>query len=132
MRVTPLVATLQWVLVACVFAACVRTVTAAGSAGTSRTVLTSEQLAGTNSSNVYDAIAKLHPDWLSSRGPSSVTDATPTVASVFMNGNLLGRVDYLRQVDLLDVTEVRYWDAGRASARFGMGHPRGVIELVRR
>ena len=72
MRVTPLVATLRWVLVACVFAACVRTVTAAGSAGTSRTVLTSEQLAGTNSSNVYDAIATLHPDWLSSRGPSSV------------------------------------------------------------
>ena len=24
-----------------------------------------------------------------------------------------------------------YWDAGQASARFGMGHPRGVIEIVR-
>ena len=33
---------------------------------------------------------------------------------------------------LLDVTEVRYWDAGRAFAHFGMGHPRGVIEILRR
>jgi hypothetical protein len=48
-----------------------------------------------------------------------------------MNGNFLGGADYLRQVHSLDVSEVRYWDAGQASARFGMGHPRGVIELIR-
>jgi hypothetical protein len=24
-----------------------------------------------------------------------------------------------------------YWPAGEAAARFGMGHPRGVIELMR-
>jgi hypothetical protein len=33
---------------------------------------------------------------------------------------------------VIDVTEVRYWTAGQASARFGMGHPRGVIEITRR
>jgi hypothetical protein len=94
--------------------------------------LTRTQLASANSDNLFDAIAKLRPEWLSSRGPTSVTDATPTSVSVFMNGNMLGKADYLKQVALLDVTEVRYWDSGQASARFGMGHPRGVIEIIRR
>jgi hypothetical protein len=48
-----------------------------------------------------------------------------------MNGSMLGKGDYLKQVSLLDVSEVRYWDAAQASARFGMGHPRGVIEIIR-
>lgn len=94
-------------------------------------VLTRSELVKTNSANLYDAIAKLRPEWLNSRGPTSATDATPTSPHVFMNGTQLGDVDYLRQVDVLDVSDVRYWDAGQASARFGMGHPRGVIELVR-
>lgn len=94
-------------------------------------VLTHEELAKTNSDNLYDAIAKLRPEWLTSRGPTSVTDMSPTSVDVYMNGNFLGGADYLRQARVLDVSEVRYWDAGQASARFGMGHPRGVIELVR-
>jgi hypothetical protein len=108
------------------------TVTQAAPDRGSGNVLTQAQLSATNSDNLYDAIAKLHPDWLSSRGPSSVTDPTPTTASVFMNGTNLGKADYLRDMRVLDVTEVRYWDAGKAAARFGMGHPRGVIEITRK
>jgi hypothetical protein len=98
----------------------------------SSTRLTQEQLATTNSDNLYEAIAKLKPEWVTSRGPVSVTDPTPAVASVYMNGSLLGKVDYLRQMRVIDVTDVRYWDPGQASARFGMGHPRGVIEVTRK
>jgi hypothetical protein len=129
--------TLVGVLLGCVLCACgsaKSTVdTQAAPAGRpSPNVLTESQLVATNSDNLYDAIAKLHPDWLSSRGPTSVTDATPTSASVFMGGSLLGRAEALRDMRVIDVTEVRYWDAGRAAARFGMGHPRGVIELTRK
>ena len=98
----------------------------------SSTILSKDQLASANSDNLYDAIAKLRPEWLSSRGPVSVTDATPSAVDVYMNGSMLGKVDYLREVRLGDVTEVRYWDAGSASTRFGMGHPRGVIEITRK
>src|SRR5688500_3562135 len=94
--------------------------------------LSREQLQATNSEELYAAIAKLRPEWLSSRGPTSVSDPTPTSANIFMNGTLLGSVEYLRQMRVLDVTEVRYWNAGQASARFGMGHPRGVIEIIRK
>ena len=39
-------------------------------------------------------------------------------------------LDYLREVRLIDVAGVRYWEAGEASTRFGMGNLRGVIELI--
>jgi hypothetical protein len=93
--------------------------------------LTRSEIVSANSDNLYDVIAKLRPEWLSSRGATSVTDATPTSVSVFMNGAMLGKADYLKQLGTADVTEVRYWDPGQASARFGMGHPRGVLEIVR-
>jgi hypothetical protein len=94
--------------------------------------LTQSELAAVNTDNLYDAIAKLRPEWLASRGATSVTDASPTSVDVYMNGTLLGKADYMRNVRLLDVGSVRYWDAGQASARFGMGHPRGVIEITRK
>lgn len=97
-----------------------------------RNLLTREQLVATNSANLYDAVEKLRPEWLTSRGPTSVSDPTPTMASVYMNGQQLGKAEYLRDVLVADVTEVRFWPAGQAAAKFGMGHPRGVIELTRR
>ena len=118
---------LVWLVTACAHPS-------AGSSApsTGGNVVTQQQLAATNAQSVYDALQKLRPEWLSSRGPTSVTDDTPAVASVYMNGTMLGKADYLREMRPLDVTEIRYWDAGQASARFGMGHPRGVIEIVRK
>jgi hypothetical protein len=114
-------------------AGCSSATTTNGAAGTTRSSqnqLSRDDLAASNADNVYDAVAKLRPNWLSSRGVTSVTDATPTEVDVYMDGNFLGKSDYLKQVRTNDIVSVTYWDAGRASARFGMGHPRGVIEIV--
>lgn len=112
-------------------AGCAGATTQGQSARTNDTQLTRSDLTATNAGNLYDAIAKLRPQWLSSRGATSVTDASPTGVDVYMNGTFLGKADYLRDVRLQDVSSVTYWDAGRASARFGMGHSRGVIEIIR-
>jgi len=83
-----------------------------------------------NSESVFDAVTKLRPEWLSSRGPTSVTNSTPTGVDIYMSGNNMGSAEYLKELRVVDVAEVRYWNAGQASARFGMGHPRGVLEVV--
>ena len=111
-------------------AACAGATQQATSDRGSRNQLTREQLAAANTANLYEAISKVRPEWLSSRGPTSVTNSTPTSVDVFMNGSMLGKAEYMKEVGVLDVTAVRYWDAASASARFGMGHPRGVIEIV--
>ncbi len=118
-------------LIATLLAACSSATRQPGELRGRGTTVTQDELAATNSGNLYDAIAKLRPEWLTSRGPTSVTDPTPAVADVYMNGMPLGNVEYLRGVRVLDVNAVRYWPAGEAAARFGMGHPRGVIELIR-
>lgn len=114
------------------FLACASTTAQTGTTRGPRNVLTQEQLVTTNKTSLYEAIERLRPEWLSSRGPASATNLEPAVASVYMNGTMLGKAEYLREMRVLDVTEVRYWDAGQASARFGMGHPRGVIEILRK
>ena len=113
-------------------AGCAAATTQGASARGSGSQLTQSEMAGVGSENLYDAIAKLRPEWLASRGATSVTDSSPTGVDVYMGGSFLGKADYLRSILLVDVSSVRYWDVGQASARFGMGHPRGVIEITRR
>jgi len=117
-------------------AGCSSATSANGAPGTttrsSQNQLSREDLSSANADNLYDAVAKLRPSWLSSHGVTSVTDATPTEVDVYMDGNFLGKSDYLKQVRTNDIVSVTYWDSGRASARFGMGHPRGVIEIIHR
>lgn len=116
----------------CMVAGCSSATTQGRSARGNSTQLTQSELVASNADNLYDAVSKLRPEWLSSRGPASVTNSTPTSVDIYMNGTMLGKAEYLRDVRIQDVTDVRYWDAGQASARFGMGHPRGVIEITRK
>jgi hypothetical protein len=104
---------------------------AAGPASSSnRNVVTGEELESTNSPMVYQALEIVRPQWMSSRGVVSVTDSQEARANVYMNGTRVGDLDYLRQVYVADVAELRFWPAGEAAARFGMGNPRGVIEII--
>lgn len=98
----------------------------------SRDAITRDQMIEVNASTVFEAVQKLQPDWLSSRGPTSLSNSTQTAASVFMNGNQVGDIDYLRNLRPDDVDRLRYYEPGEASARFGMGHQRGVIEVFAR
>lgn len=98
----------------------------------SRTFISGDELRRGNDGNVYEALQRLRPEWLSSRGPTSVTDPTPTRANVYMNGQLVGDLDYLRQISVVDVGEIRYYAPGEAGVRFGMGNPRGVIDVTSR
>lgn len=94
--------------------------------------ITREQMLEVNASDAYDAVQKIRPSWLTARGPASITDDSPTVVSVFMGGSHVGDSEFLRSLRPDDVEMLRYYEAGEASARFGMGHPRGVIEVHRR
>src|SRR6476469_4678459 len=87
-------------------AACARPAAETAAAPSSRAVLTQQQLSATNARNLYEAIEKLRPDWLTSRGPTSVTDDSPSVASVYINGTMIGKAGALRDFAILDVTEV--------------------------
>jgi hypothetical protein len=79
---------------------------------------------------VYDAVQKLRPNWLSSRGPRSLTDNSPSVANVVVAGQVVGDIQYLYNLRPESVAYLRFWNVADASVRWGMDNPRGVIEVV--
>ena len=89
-----------WLCVALLAAAC-----GARTAGGNRSsdTITRQQMIDVAATTVYDAVQKLQPSWFSTRGPRSLTDETPTVASVFVNGSNVGDITYLRNLRPDDV-----------------------------
>jgi len=92
--------------------------------------LTAQQMIDANAVTLYEGVLKLRPRWFNSRGPRSVTDQTPTIANVVVGGQVVGDIEYLRNLRPEDVAYLRYYDVGEAGVRFGMNNPRGVIEIV--
>ena len=108
--------------------------TACASAGRSgsadRNRITGVQLTSAAVGNAYEAILNLQPQWLESRGSRSITDMTPATAIVFLDGARAGGLEFLRSVPINTLAEIRFLPPGEASARYGMGLPRGVIDLI--
>jgi hypothetical protein len=77
----------------------------------------------------YDAISRLRPNWLASRGPTSFDSGT-AFAIVYVDGTRYGDLGSLRNIQAYDVADARYYDVTEAGARFGIrGGNSGVIEI---
>jgi hypothetical protein len=91
-------------------AACAaKSTTASGGTATARrdpSILDSTQLRGGDFSNVYDAISRLHADWLLPRGGPS-GGRLPELG-VWVEGQMRSRgVDYLKTLRPIDIIKVR-------------------------
>lgn len=111
-------------------AACASTGAAPESTGSSRNVITSEQLLATKQSNLYDAINRLRPMWLRARGISQVTPGIDAEVQVYRETTRLGTVEVLRTLAPQNVARVEYLDPGAAQIRFGRGSPNGAIVVT--
>ena len=78
----------------------------------------------------YEVVQALRPQWLRSRGVNRFIDPTPSFADVSVDGTFVGKLDYLWSVSAMHVKEFRFWGPGAAGVKFGMGYPRGVIEII--
>lgn len=109
-----------------------------------RDMLTGKQLEKVRSSNLYDAIRSLRPEWLRTRGTGSMRETArgsasgtdnieinvrpgiPTIRA-YLDYSLLGDVDALRSVETSMIGEVRYLTPAEATQRWGAGHLHGAI-----
>lgn len=95
-------------------------------------VLTAEELANAHAdvNTAYDAVLRLRPNWLAPRGAMS-SSSSMSYASVFVDGQLQGDVNGLRNIPAYYVAEVRYYDVTQAGARFGVrAGTSGAIEVT--
>lgn len=111
--------------------ACASSSSSSRGAGSSRDVITREQMVETQAITAYDAIRTLHPRWLRARGQTvGAGDARALTPTVYLDGTRMGGLDILAVYQVRDIYEIRYLDPGRAAIRYGMGFPRGVIEII--
>jgi len=95
-----------------------------------RDVLGGEELAELTASNLYEAVRILRPEWLNLRGANVFGDNAVQPLPVYLDDFRLGGVESLRGVSLLEVELVRFVPAGTATARWGIGHPNGALQVV--
>lgn len=106
------------------------TKSASDSAPLDRSVLTSEEISKSGAQDAFSAVRTLRPLWLSTRGPSSVR--APQVIKVYLDGALLGGVEYLRQITTNSVSSMRHLDGLEATQRYGLDHGQGAILVFTR
>jgi len=99
-------------------------------------VITAEEIARENVSSAFEAVERLRPQFLRSRGKTS-TDSRdePTTAQplpvVYMDETRFGGIASLRDIPVSDIKEIRYISPSDATTMWGTGHANGVIQIVR-
>jgi len=114
---------------------------AAGTPGTPSTsaprsggnILAAEQIATFNpeGKTAYDMVARLRPTWLRARGVVSRAGPSDSTeyALVVVDGQPVGRIGSLRDIQAYQVSDMRYYDIGEAPGKFGERGASGVIEV---
>jgi hypothetical protein len=90
--------------------------------------ITREQLETLEVVSAYEAIQRLRPTWLQTRGPTSITGGV-AVPRVHINDSRQASLDDLRTLSTTSVESMQYFNASDATTLFGTGYPGGLIEV---
>ena len=98
--------------------------------GQDRTALAVESLKPHGTRTLYEVIRLERPQWLSARGPTSLSVQPGDEVIVYLNGAKLGGVEHLRDITANLVASVRFLTGPEAQSRFGMDHQSGAILIT--
>jgi hypothetical protein len=102
----------------------------AHSAPQNRNLITSDEIANSNASNAYEAIERLRPAFLRTRGPQSIQNPTPVTPMIYVDGMRYGAIQSLSQIPALGIISIQYLSPIDASQRFGLGNEGGAIVIT--
>jgi hypothetical protein len=95
-----------------------------------RALLTAEEITEAHVTNAFDAVEQLRPLWLRSHGKTSINSpGAAGYANVYVDGQRYGDLSTLRNLAVLQIAEIRYYNGPEGSARFGLQNTSGVIEV---
>ena len=96
-------------------------------------IITAEELADPSiaAGNALEAVRRLRPSFLMSRGTVSIQNTTAGSVHVSIDGAPLITVDNLARLRPAQIAEIRYLNGTDAAQRYGMGAASGGVILVR-
>lgn len=97
-----------------------------------RNIITSAEIESTNASTAYDVIARLHANFLSSRGPNSILLKEPRQPTVYLDQVEYGPINSLRSIPVSNIFEIRFIAGWDAMTKYGSDHAAGVIQIYTR
>lgn len=95
------------------------------SPSSSASTLTGEEIVKSGFVDALATVQSLRPQWLTVRGVTSLR-SNETI-KVYLDGNLYGGVESLRQIQVNSVERIRHMDGMEASSRYGLNHGAGAI-----
>ncbi len=94
-----------------------------------RNLITADEIARSNASNAMEAVERLRPSFLRTRGAQSMQNSEPPTPIVYVDGMRYGTLQTLSTIPALSILSIEYMNAIDASQRFGMGHEGGAIVI---
>ena len=95
----------------------------------SSNVITEQEIVAANVSNAYEVIQKLRPNFLHSRGATTLQNTAPATPNVYVDGQRYGDTDSLRNIPAMNIAGIRYYSVSEGSTKFGLDNASGVIEI---
>ena len=92
-----------------------------------RNLITSDEIARSNATNAMEAVERLRPSFLRTRGAQSMQNTEPPTPIVYVDGMRYGTLQTLSTIPALNIFSIEYMNAIDASQRFGLGHEGGAI-----
>ncbi len=99
--------------------------------GSSNVISRSELASLNEGSSALEAIQRLRPTMLRTRGGGSILLAADPI-HVFLNSNRLGDPESLGSVQASELQEIRFLSASEATQKWGTGYTNGAIQLTSR
>jgi hypothetical protein len=92
-------------------------------------LITEDDIARIHVRTAYDAVARIHGNFLTRRGETSLLGTSNPEPNVYLDDVFIGALAQLKNIQAGDVATIRVYRAWEAGTRFGAGNVGGVIEV---
>jgi hypothetical protein len=95
-----------------------------------RNLITADEIAKSNASNAYEAVERLRPAFLQTRGSQSIQNTAPPTPMIYVDGMRYGSLQSLQTLPAISIIKIEYMNALDATQRFGIGNDGGAIVVT--
>jgi hypothetical protein len=96
-------------------------------------VITQQEIADSGlGETAFEVISRLRPNFLTSRGQTSLStgQAASAYPNVYVDGLAYGDINTLKNINAMQIAEIRLYQAWEAQTKFGLGNNAGVIAIT--
>jgi hypothetical protein len=92
-------------------------------------IITADQIAASAQTNAYDVVSRLRPNFLKSRGRTTVYGQGSDYPTVFLDGQSYGDLSSMRNIAASQISSIHFIRGTDAVTTYGMQYGAGVIDI---